>query len=464
MGKRLSASFRDPSGIVYSQDGKLLRQVNQVYQEDYDLLLSSGLYEKLTKKKLLIPHQEVEDAPLEPDRSYKIIQPEKIGFISYPYEWSFTQLKDAALLTLSIQKAALNAGMTLKDASAYNIQFHRGSPVLIDTLSFTKYIEGAPWIAYRQFCQHFLGPLALMSKIDLRLNKLLIDYIDGIPLDLCSRLLPVSSRFNLGLQMHIHLHAGAEGRYADTSASKEVSLAGQKLTISKNGLLGLLESLESTIKKLDVKISGKEWAGYYSDTNYSAAAFNAKKTIVHDLVQELNPNFVLDLGANTGVFSLEAASGPECLVVSADIDGEAVELNYRNLKKIGQKNILPLIIDLTNPSPAIGWDNQERDSFYSRRQADVVLALALIHHLAIANNVPLGDIARTMANLGECLVLEFVPKDDSQVKRLLRSREDIFPDYSLEGLTDAFEPFFEIQKRIPVPESQRTIFLFKRRR
>lgn len=463
MGARVTASFRDPSGFVYTQNGKILRQVNMICQKDYNFLISSGLYDQLTNKKYLIRHEEVDDTPLTPDLSYKVIQPEKIPFISYPFEWSFSQLKDAALLTLAIQKEALQAGMILKDASAYNIQFHHGSPILIDSLSLTKYIEGTPWVAYRQFCQHFLAPLALMSKTDIRLNKLLINNIDGIPLDLCSRLLPPSSKLNFGLLTHIHFHSKAQNRYADTSEADSIDKPDRKLAVTKNGLLGIIESLESTIKNLSLKISGKEWADYYSETNYSEKAFDAKKTIVHDLVHSLQPKTVLDLGANTGVFSQEAATISDCLVISTDIDPEAVELNYQQIKKGQHKNILPLILDLTNPSPAIGWDNLERDSFYSRGKVDVVLALALIHHLAIANNVPLADIARTLAILGEYLILEFVPKEDSQVKRLLRSREDIFDHYTLAGLIDSFKPFFDVQEQISVSGSRRTIFLFKRK-
>jgi len=464
MEERISASFRDPSGVVFSKNGTIFRQVNSIYQEDYNLLMSSGLYETLIQKKLLIPHKEVSEASLVPERCYKVIRPDKVDFISYPYEWSFSQLKDAALATLEIQKEALNAGMILKDASAYNIQFHQGSPTLIDTLSFTKYIEGRPWVAYRQFCQHFLAPLALMSKTDGQLSKLQIDYIDGIPLDLCSRLLPFSTRLNLGLYLHVHLHASTQNRYAksDNEAAKP-SKPRQQVRITKNSLLGLIDSLKSTINGLSTKITGKEWADYYSETNYTDAAFEAKKSIVADLMQDLKPKRVLDLGANTGVFSREAAKLPNCLVISTDIDPEAVEINYLQVKKDDQKNILPLVIDLTNPSPAIGWDNRERDSFYSRGRADVVLALALIHHLAIANNVPLESVAQTMAALGDYLVLEFVPKEDSQVKRLLQSRDDIFDHYTLDGLLKAFEPFFDLEKSIPIPESQRTLLLFKRK-
>ena len=463
MGNKIAASFRDPSGVVYSHNGKLLRQINKVYQQDYDLLLSSGLYDRLSKKKLLVSHEESQEPPLLPELAYKIIQPEKIDFISYPYEWSFSQLKDAALLTLNIEKEALNSGLSLKDASAYNIQFHHGAPILIDTLSFCQYQEGQPWVAYKQFCQHFLAPLALMSKTDLQLSKLLIHYIDGIPLALCSKLLPGSTRLSFGLTSHIHLHAQAENRYAATGDDAGRNLSEKKPQVSKIGLLGILDSLEKTVRSLNIQAAGKEWANYYSNTNYTDDSFKSKKQIVKEWSQALKPKKVMDLGANTGVFSREAAWSPDCLVISSDIDPEAVEANYLQIKVDAQKNVLPLVIDLTNPSPAIGWDNQERESFYQRGQCDLVLALALIHHLAIANNVPLLDIAHTFSELGTYLLLEFVPKEDSQVKRLLRSRDDIFSDYSLEGILNAFSAFYQLEKQTPVPGSARTMLLFKRK-
>ena len=211
---QLSASFRDPSGFLFKRDGVLYRQVNRRYEQEYVRLMESGLYEKLLKAKLLIPHVEADEVEAEHGDCFKIIQPERVPFISYPYEWSFGQLKDAALATLSIQKRALKLDMSLKDASAYNIQYVRGKATLIDTLSFELYKEGQPWVAYRQFCQHFLAPLALMALTDVRLSQLLRVYIDGIPLDLASELLPWKTHLSFGLMTHIHLHASAQKKYA----------------------------------------------------------------------------------------------------------------------------------------------------------------------------------------------------------------------------------------------------------
>jgi len=247
MPENVRGSFRDPSGFMFKQDGKLYRQVNQKYREEYDLLMSSGLYDQLNKSRTLIAHKEVAlDLAPRPDIAYKVIQPEIVDFISYPYEWCFNQLKDAAILTLAIARRVLEFGMSLKDASAYNIQFHQGRPIFIDTLSFEKYEEGVPWVAYRQFCQHFLAPLALMAKTDIRLAQLMRLHIDGIPLDLASKLLPASTRMNFGLTTHIHIHARSQQRYAD----KEVSQEKVNARMSKTAMLGLIDSLLSTVKSL----------------------------------------------------------------------------------------------------------------------------------------------------------------------------------------------------------------------
>jgi predicted O-methyltransferase YrrM len=425
--------------------------------------MSSGLFQRLVKRQHLVNSIECDEKPLDPSVVYKVICPERVPFISYPYEWSFSQLQDAALLTLTIEKEALAFDMSLKDASAYNIQFINGKPILIDTLSFARYVEGEPWVAYRQFCQHFLAPLALMAKVDRRLSKELINYIDGIPLDLCSAMLPRSTRYQMGLAIHIHMHARAQTQAE--KAQSQVKTAAQmnaptKQKVSRVGLIGLIESLEGLVRGLSCKIVGSSWAEYYSATNYSDAAFDEKKKIVAETAAELKPKLIYDLGANTGIFSRAATQNADVLVISSDIDPEAVELNYRELKKDGVKNILPLVIDLTNPSPAIGWDNSERDAYLKRGKADLVLALALVHHLAIANNVPLGSIAESFAKIGNYLLIEFVPKEDSQVQRLLRTREDIFDQYTLEGMLEAFKPYYDLVKQTPVQGSKRTLVLF----
>jgi hypothetical protein len=214
-----AASFRDPSGFVFLRDGVIYRQVNRVYQNNYDHFIRSGLWDKLVEDGLLIAHSEVELEQSATGTAYKVIEPALIPFISYPYEWCFSQLKDAGLLTLEIQLKALEFGMSLKDCSAYNIQFNQGKPIFIDTLSFEMYREGQPWVAYRQFCQHFLAPLVLMSQTDIRLQQLLRIYIDGVPLDLASSLLPARSWLNFAWLSHIHMHAKSQKQFANRAVS-----------------------------------------------------------------------------------------------------------------------------------------------------------------------------------------------------------------------------------------------------
>jgi len=454
---RLGASYRDPSGFVFRRDGELLRQINHSYRSDYGTLAESGLYRSIVEAGQLIEHEEI-DAPLaDPQTGWKIIRPRTLGFISYPYEWCFSQLKDAALTTLAIQKQALHHGMSLKDASAYNIQFDQGRPVLIDTLSFERYEDGQPWAAYRQACQHFLAPLTLMALRDVRLNQLLLTNIDGIPLDLASALLPRSSRLRFSLLMHIHLHAKMQRKHSVESQKPATS---RKL--GRTRLLGIIDSLESAIRKLDWQPRGTEWSDYYQDTNYSDAAMDRKRQIVSHFIDATAPASVWDLGANTGEFS-RLASDRGIPTIAFDIDPAAVEKNYRRVKERGEKHLLPLLIDLTNPSPAIGWNNAERMSLPERGPADLVLALALVHHLAISGNVPLGHIARFLHRLARRLAIEFVPKNDSQVGRLLVVRKDIFPDYTQEAFEAEFGRYFVIRRQENVAGSSRIMYLMDRR-
>ncbi len=455
---RIGASFRDPSGFIFKRDGVLYRQVNRAYQKAYDKLMSSGLYASLTGKGQLIPHEEVDASPADADLAYKIIRPQVVPFISYPYEWSFTQLKDAALLTLAAARAALDQGMVLKDASAYNIQFAGGKPVLIDTLSFDLYKEGAPWEAYRQFCQHFLAPLALASLVDIRLIQLLRVYIDGVPLDLASALLPGRTKFGLaGLAVHIHLHARAQQQYSD----KQVSQA-QAVSLSKAGFRNMLDALEKTILPLKWEPSGTEWGDYYNITNYSDDALKTKGEIVGRFVEKASPRTAWDLGANNGLFSRELSRrGVE--TTASDIDPAAVEQDYLAVKANAEQHLLPLVIDLTNPSPALGWAHHERESLLERGPVDLVMALALIHHLAISNNVPLASVAQFFASAARWAIVEFVPKSDSQVKRLLATRKDIFGQYTEAGFEQAFSGYFTIAEKAAIPGSERTLYLFKRK-
>jgi hypothetical protein len=453
----LPSSFRDPSGFVFAREGVLYRQVNSSCREDYDRLTTSGLYRELVKSDCLIPHEEVDPLKLGGPEAYKVIRPEYIPFVSYPYEWSFSQLKDAALKLLEAQQRALNYGMSLKDGCAYNMQMREGRPILIDTLSLEAYREGEPWVAYRQFCRQFVAPLALMSRVDARLSKLLRVNVDGVPLDLASKLLPVSSYLSFPLLAHVHLHARAERRL---SYRKD----GPHRTMSKTSLRGLVQNLESLVRRLKWRPGKTEWSRYYTETNYSDAAFEHKRRLVGEFLDQISPKagVVWDLGANTGVFS-RIASGRGMLTISFDMDPACVEVNYQECRRENQRRLLPLVSDLANPSPGLGWMHQERMSLIERGPADVALALALAHHLAISNNVPWSLMAEFFASVCRSLIIEFIPKSDSQVRRLLATRADVFEDYHQGAFETEFARRFTVRRRVAIGDSERLLYWMERR-
>jgi ribosomal protein L11 methylase PrmA len=455
--ERVGGSFRDPAGFVYRSAGRIHRRINVEGAADYDRLMASGLYGELANRGWLVPHREIE-----PDSSaHRTLVPEQIPYVTYPYEWSFGQLKDAAILTLEIQQASLSHGMSLKDASAYNVQFVGSRPVFIDTLSFEVYQDGTPWVAYRQFCQHFLAPLFLMARVDVRLRRLLSGYVDGVPLDLASAMLPARSWLSAGPLLHVHLHARGQRQHRDDGRQQTPV---RVPALPKGRLIALIDGLKRAVERCAMPPVRTEWGHYYDDTNYSTAAMAAKESLVAEMVEAsgVPGGVVHDLGANTGRFSQLVAS-PGRYVVAHDVDELAVERHYQDAKAKRLDRVLPLVLDLTQPSPALGWGLEERESTMARLGDGTVLALALVHHLAISNNVPLPELARFFARIARALIVEFVPKDDSQVRRLLATRQDIFPDYTTEHFEAAMAVHFEIQRAEHVPDTVRTLYLMRRR-
>lgn len=448
------SSFRDPNGFIFTQNGEVFRQINNSYKENYDYLISSGLYKKLTDNFLLIKHEEIETNIL--TDSYKTIKPEKIPFISYPYEWCFSQLKDAALLTLKILKESLKHNMILKDSSLYNIQFIGYNPIFIDTLSFEKYKEGEPWAAYFQFCQHFLSPLSLMSKKDVRLNNLLKTYIDGIPLSLTSNLLPKSSYFDFQSLIHIHLHK----KYQDYSTSNVGP--NKKYFLSKKNLIQLIEGIENYIYGMNYKLQKTSWSNYYSSEIYTNNGIGFKKEIVDKYIKSIAPKSIWDMGANNGLFSFISAKN-KINTLAIDSDFSCTEEIYTYLKKNDIKHVLPLHIDLSNPSPSIGWNNEERSSFFNREHPDMILSLALIHHLRITNGIPLKEIVDLTQRLCNYLIIEYIPKDDKQIALMLKTRKDIYDDYSQENFELEFNEFYTTIEKSKIPDSNRLIYVMRKK-
>lgn len=455
---RLGASFRDPSGFVFTSNGRPYRQVNRVFAEQFEACTSSGLYDGLTSDGLLVAHTREDLSLAHTADAHAVLAPAVVPFISYPYEWCFGELKDAALLTLDVQLRALERGFVLRDASAYNVQFVDGRPIFIDTLSFERYRDGEPWVAYRQFCQHFLVPLTLMARRDVRCGLLLREHLDGIPLDLGAALLPRSSWFDIATMLHVQLHARSQRKHQDTDVAATIG----RRKMPKRSLASLVESLRSAVARLDWLPAGTQWAEYVDETNYSDAATAAKQELVRRFVRESHPATVWDVGANTGLYS-RIAREHASLVVSFDVDPAAVERNYRAVRARSETGILPLLLDVTNPSPPIGWAHRERMSLADRGPADLVMALALVHHLAIGNNVPLESVAAYFAELARALIVEFVAKSDSQVVRLLRNREDVFPTYTKDGFEAAFADHFVIHACVRVGDAERWLYRMTRR-
>ena len=448
---RVPGSFRDPDGFVFRREGVVLRQINRSFAPHLEALRSSGL---LTSE-LTLPVEWLGPEAGADEGAIETMRPEPLEFVSHPYEWSFGMLKDAALLTLALAKEARGRGLVLKDASAFNVQFQRGRPVHIDSLSFETIVPGEPWIAYGQFCRHFLAPLALMARVDPDLLRLFRLDLDGIPLPLASHLLPGATKLSPGLAVHLHAHAKASGARAEEGPKR-------KATLSETGHLALLDSLTKTVEGLSWTPEGTTWADYTGDNNYEGESYAAKLALVGEMLDAAGGHVVWDLGANTGDFSRLAAAR-ERRTVSLDLDPGAVERNYRRVRADGETRILPLLQDFSNPSPDLGWALSERQGLLARADADAILALALIHHLRIGGLVPLSRVAELFADLAAEAIVEWVPKEDSQVRRLLSSREDVFTDYDQAGFEAAFGARFEIVRRAPIPGTVRTLYHLRRR-
>ncbi|MDX1510213.1 MAG: hypothetical protein R3249_02610 [Nitriliruptorales bacterium] len=453
--QRVAGSFRDPSGYVFEHDGVLYRAVMERFREDFEAFVDSGCHAALVDAGLLVDHDDLADTSLAPE-AWKILRPERVPFLTWPHEWSPGQRRAAAIATLDAQLIALEHDLVLRDASAFNVQFVKGRPILIDTLSFGRRVEDAPWTAYGQFCRHFLAPLALEAHVDPRLAALLLGNIDGIPLDLAAGLLPGKTKRRPGLAMHLHLHARATAtREADPDAEPKTA------RFSRKALVGMAQQLRGAVGKLSWEPRGTVWVDYYDEAgHYDEAAMDAKVALVRRHLESLAPDLVFDLGANTGRFS-QLAAGTGATVVAADIDHGAVEGAWRAIQErpLDVGDLIPIRYDLANPTPRIGWGNEERADLADRGPADVILALALVHHLAIGNNVPLTAVLEVFARLGRSAVVEWVPKDDPKVRVLLATREDIFDGYTQEAFEDAAAAHFQIAQRDPVGDSGRILYL-----
>jgi hypothetical protein len=449
------SSFRDPAGFMFEYQGKFYRQVNQCYAEHYEFFKISGLYDLLVKGKKILPHIEISENFTHKEEWYKTLLPEQLTFISYPYEWCFGQWKDAALLTLELVKKSVEHGMIVKDATPFNIQFIDNRPVFIDTLSFEKYDASKPWIAYRQFVECFIAPLLLAKYHSQELLRIFQVYPGGIPLSVVTRMLPFKSRLNMNVLLHIFLPASIPGN-KKTTVKKTAGFTKQKL-------LNIIQNLESFVQSVQLPSSVSTWNNYYEETVLSNEYVEEKKNIIKEWIKQLTVNTVLDTGTNTGLFAeMAAAEGKFTIAVDADIS--CIDKLYNTCKAKKIINLLPLYVDITSPSAAIGWDNKERAAFITRIKSDLVLALALVHHLVITSNITLNMLAGFYSRLTQkYLIIEFVPLEDDKVKELLKFKEQYHKPYHCGYFEECFKLFFTIEKKEPVPGTSRILYMMSKK-
>ncbi len=457
-------SYNDEAGQVFSYKGHLYRGIFTSYVPKIQGFIASQLYEQLVSQGLLVPHSivlptenlfgELQEATQHQFALF--LAPSYLPFISYPSEWSFSMLKKAALLTLEVQNLALSQGFVLKDAKADNVQFNNLQPVFIDILSFEPYQEGTAWQAYRQYCQHFLTPLALMAYGTIEFHKIQQIYTDGIPLELATKFLSWKTLFFGGIFQHLTLHSWL----SKPSTEKKIKKAP---TTHKNFTIhfiqNLTNSLQSTIQGLRYQTQTR-WSSYYAQ-DVAGDYREAKQKIVKQFLQMTSSQIIWDLGANTGVFS-GLAWDTGATVYAFDADQDSIEQLFLGLQGKNIKGGVG-VIDLNNPTPMRGFALQQYRSWLDRcPKPDTILALALVHHLRMTYNIPLQQIAHFFATYTNFLIIEFIPKNDEKVQLLLQNKIDVYHDYSLENFKKIFGAFFNVVEEVGMENNDRRIFLMKR--
>jgi len=459
---QVGGSFRDPAGQVFDDGNTILRTVKRIKFDEFMALETQGVFEKLTRRGVVVGSEDVTSQYPEmvADDVKRILRHERLNYISYPYEWSFSQLKDAALLTLDLQIDLLeNEDTTLSDNTAYNVQFDGYRPVFIDVLSFEKYVEGRPWVGYGQFCQQFLNPLVMMAKLGVDFRHWFRGNVEGIATTDLAKMLKLRHLMSPGILTHVYLHAKA----LEAAQRGEQNGASDKpqATLSKTKHLALLKYMRAFVNTLNCGPKASTWGDYEATHTYDDSEFGQKRKFVAEFVGNAAPNMLFDLGCNAGEFSKLSLEAGAKNVIGFDFDPNAVDVAYQRAKA-GKLNFLPLQLDAFNPSPSQGWRQNERFGFEDRAEGDAMIALAFEHHLAIAKNTPLDQTISWLAGLAPRGVIEFVPKNDPTVQIMLRGREDIFPDYT----QDAFEAILarhgKIVKQKQVTEHGRVLYEYQR--
>jgi ribosomal protein L11 methylase PrmA len=455
-----SGSFRDPGGRVFSDNNRILRAVYPTSASNYIAFRESGLLKKLINRGFLIGSEEVdrEQAGEAGNGAALVLEHPRIPFVSYPYEWSATMLKKAALLHLDIQLAALDAGFTLSDASAYNIQFRGTRPVFIDHLSFRPYSDGEIWAGHRQFCMQFLNPLILWDRLGISPNAWFRGAQEGISPEDLSNLLHLRDRFSFTILAHVTAQASMQKRTV-TSDGRRGSAHGAK--VPRKAFQATLSGLRDFVSQMRFGQSTSVWGNYANSNSYSASEASAKRDFVQAMVADVAPVLLFDLGCNSGQYSVASIEAGAKHVVGFDFDFGALEqANHR--ASVGDLDFLPLWLDAANPSPSQGWAQAERRGLNERAKADALIALAFVHHIAIGKNVPLDMVIDWLIAMAPHGVIEFPPKSDEMVQRLLANREDIFPDYNEQSFRAAVERHAIIVTEKHLTPNGRLLIRYKR--
>lgn len=452
-------SFRDRDGRVYHFQQRIFRGLSEAALENFRQLQEKPFYTRLIESGKVIATRELadDDNPLPDEVKAQwagFLEHDPVAVVSYPYEWTFSMLKAAASLQLHLVERAVSNGYTLKDATPYNIQFVNRKAVFIDIPSFEPLPKGEPWSGYRQFCEMFLFPLFLQAYKGCNFQPFMRAAINGVDVQAASALFGFRDRFRKGVLSHVWLQSKLDRRYGGSSENVRSNL--KSAGFNRELILVNVRKLQKLVKKLEWEASGSEWGDYSEFHNYSDEDHVRKEAFIRDAIKAENPATVWDIGCNTGQFSRIAAS--RCSqVVSTDIDHVAVERLFLNPET--PDNILPLVQNVADPSPNWGWRNRERSDLQTRSNPDLVLCLALIHHVVISANIPLEEFIGWLAGLTDKLVIEYVSRKDDKVKTLLRNKEDKYQDYSRESLEANLRRHFNISRQQDVNNGDRTLYL-----
>ena len=455
-----SGSFRDRDGRVYLCGDRVIRGLSEAALADWRKLEGTEFFRRFTESGRIVATRELslDEVPLpeeEKQRWAGFLEHDRVPAVSYAYEWSFSMLREATVLTLDLLEAAIGEGMTLKDATPYNVQFVGGKPVFIDIPSFETLQAGSTWAGYRQFCEMFLFPLMLQAYKGIDFQPMMRSRIDGVDLQTMSRLFGLRDRFRKGALSHVWLQAKLDSKYGSTrrDVKSELKSAG----FGKELILANLRKTRKLVKRLSWDGKGSEWGGYEEFHNYSESDHALKEAFIDECVRDSGAATVWDIGANTGQFARIAGQHAR-QVLAMDIDHFAVERMFLHNREEGVGNILPLVQNVCDPSPNWGWRNSERRDLASRAKPDLVLCLALIHHVVITANVPLDEFIEWLASLTDQLVIEYVSRADDKVETLLRNKEDKYGDYSRENLEKALGRFYEVRKKQALESGNRYLY------